>query len=55
LRLVSLVNRLLPNDDDGDRTVAGHRLRDQLRPLAGLARRDDEAAVRNHELDDLTR
>ena len=55
LRLVSLVNRLLPNDDDGDRTVAGHRLRDHLRPLAGLARRDDEAAVRNHELDDLTR
>ena len=55
LRLVSLVNRLLPNDDDGDRTVAGHRLRDQLRPLACLARRDDEAAVRNHELDDLTR
>jgi short-subunit dehydrogenase len=55
LRVVSLVNRLLPNDDDGDRTVAGHRLRDRVRPLAGLARRDDEAAVRNHELDDLTR
>ena len=46
LRLVSLVNRLLPNDDDGDRTVPGHRLRGHLRPLAGLARRDDEAAVR---------
>jgi hypothetical protein len=34
LRLVSLVNRLLPHHDDGDRRVPGHRLRDRLRPLA---------------------
>ena len=55
LRLVSVVNRLLPHDDDGDRRLPGHRLRDRLRPLGGLARRDDAAAVRTHELDDVTR
>ena len=52
LRVVSLVNRLLPNGDDGDRTVPGHRLREAVGRLGGLARRDDAAAVRTHELDD---
>lgn len=55
LRVVSVVNRLLPSGDDGDRTVPGHRLRDRLRAPGGLGRRDDAAAVRTHELDDLTR
>ena len=54
MRVVSVVNRLLPDGDGGDRTVPGHRLRDRLRPPVGLGRRDDDAAVRHHELDDLT-
>jgi short-subunit dehydrogenase len=54
LRVVSLVNRLLPNDVGADRTVPGHRLRERVGPLGGLAGRDDEAAARTHELDDMT-
>jgi short-subunit dehydrogenase len=52
LRVVSLVNRLLPKGDGADRTVPGHRLRGRVGRLGGLARRDDVAAVRTHELDD---
>ena len=55
LRVVSLVNRLLPDGDDEDRTVPGHRLRGLVGRLGGLARRDDAAAVRTHELDDPAR
>jgi hypothetical protein len=32
--------------------VPGHRLRERVGRLGGLARRDDTAAVRTHELDD---
>jgi NAD(P)-dependent dehydrogenase (short-subunit alcohol dehydrogenase family) len=52
LRVVSLVNRLLP-DGSGGPARPGHLLPDAERRVGWLTRRDDAAAARAHELDDL--
>ena len=56
LRVVSLVNRLLPTGTGSRAGPAqpGHRLPAPARSLGWLTRRDDAAAARNHELDDLS-
>ena len=56
LRVVSLVNRLLPAGTGAGSGPAepGHRLPESARNLGWLTERDDEAAARNHELDDPT-
>jgi short-subunit dehydrogenase len=53
LRVVSLVNRLLPTGTETGPAQPGHRLPATARTLGWLTRRDDAAAARNHELDDL--
>ena len=54
LRVVSLVNRLLPTGTGTGPAQPGHRLPAAARTLGWLTQRDDAAAARNHELDDLS-
>ncbi len=54
MRMVSLVNRLLPAGPGTGPAQPGHALPEQARELGPLAGRDDAAAARTHELDDLT-
>jgi short-subunit dehydrogenase len=54
LRVVSLVNRLLPTGTGTGPAQPGHRLPAAARTLGWLTRRDDAAAARHHELDDLS-
>ena len=53
LRVVSLVNRLLPDATGHGGVLPGHLLPARARRLGWLIRRDDAAAARTHELDDL--
>jgi short-subunit dehydrogenase len=53
LRVVSLVNRLLPDGTGPGGPLPGHLLPARARRLGWLTRRDDAAAARTHELDDL--
>jgi short-subunit dehydrogenase len=53
LRVVSLVNRLLPDGTGQGRATPGHLLPARARRLGWLTRRDDDAAAHTHELDDL--
>jgi short-subunit dehydrogenase len=54
LRVVSLVNRLLPTGTGTGPAQPGHRLPAAARTLGWLTQRDDAAAARNHELNDLS-
>ena len=54
LRVVSLVNRLLPTGTGTGPAQPGHRLPAAARTLGWLTQGDDAAAARNHELDDLS-
>jgi NAD(P)-dependent dehydrogenase (short-subunit alcohol dehydrogenase family) len=54
LRVVSLVNRLLPTGTGTGPAQPGHRLPAAARTLGWLTQREDAAAARNHELDDLS-
>ena len=54
LRVVSLVNRFLPTGTGTGPAQPGHRLPAAARTLGWLTQRDDAAAARNHELDDLS-